>query len=141
MTKKGFERLNSRENAIIAQVLKEMSQFVYECCLNVVKAPINNISLIPIVFDEIIKRYDPLPENSPAIIAIIYKLYAPYKLHLHRPRVPDGIRTAICQVMKWDDAPLVNYYNDIAMAYYKGERWAGNIDRIAAEILTSLLNT
>jgi len=124
---------------IAAEKLREIEPDIFEECENMVNAPISNIDLLPISMSEILLELEPTPDNSPLILAIVYYLYAPFKLTYQNIRCDNGIRGAVCRAMNWKDTPLVNYYGSILVSYYKNPRWAAKVKEMAEKIKKATL--
>jgi len=126
--------ITSKFNQIAAEQLKQVDMNAYQNCQKLATPRLNDLSLLPIVFEEITKLYPKNPENSPFILAVIYYLYAPFKLHYREIRMRNGVREMLCQLMMWKHVEIVNYYADILISYYKGPRWAEKVNEMGNEI-------
>jgi len=124
---------------IAAERLKEIDPESYEELEKLVNPPIIDLDLLPKVISDITNIVAVNPENSPFILAVVYYLYAPHKLHFKTGRCRNGIRQIICTALKWNDRPVVNYYLDIMFIYYKNPRWAAKVKEMADTILKQII--
>jgi len=96
---------------------------VYDNILKICRPCFVNQSIIPQIHEVITSKFPELDKTDTSILfaATVYKAFAPATLlGSGIERAPNGIREKMCELMQWNDAPVVNYYQDIARSYVKG---------------------
>lgn len=96
---------------------------VYDSILKICKPCFVNQKIIPTIHTIIKREFPNLDKTDESILysGIVYKAFAPATLlGSGIERAPNGIREIMCNVMTWNDAPVVNYYQDKARSYVKG---------------------
>lgn len=96
---------------------------VYESIIKICKPCFVNQNIIPTIHSVLKEYYPELDKTDQSILfaAATYKAFAPATLlGSGVERAPNGIREKMCNLMQWNDAPTVNYYQDKARVYCKG---------------------
>ncbi len=68
--------------------------------------------------------------NNSLIIAVIYFLFAEYKLH-YNVKLPIGIRDYITEAFCFNNQETVNYYSQTVQVYAKGKNWRDKYEALA----------
>lgn len=79
--------------------------------------------LIPEIHQAIKEQFPELDRTDESILfsACTYTAFAPATLLSSGiERAPNGIRSVMCEVMSWNNATVVNHYQDQARVYCKG---------------------
>lgn len=96
---------------------------------------LKNVNLIPAIHSTIKDQNPDLDRTDESILfaACVYHAFAPATLEgSDLERAPNGLRQAMCNVMNWQDAPVVNYYQQMAKTYFKGRSFK---ERVSAVLL------
>ncbi|EOR96722.1 hypothetical protein ADIARSV_0145 [Arcticibacter svalbardensis MN12-7] len=121
---------------------KSLHRESYNAVVNSMQAPIQDLKLMPLVFQRIKLLYELTPENTPSIISLMYSLFAPFKLlpAISDVRTKNGLRRAVLKEMGWQSKTMLNYWQPIAVVYYKNAKFADKINGQANEILSYILS-
>jgi hypothetical protein len=117
----------------IAKVLQRQSPEQYREAVRVCQPCLINPAIIPDIHQAIKSAYPELDRTDESILfaATVYTAYAPASLLAPGiERAPNGIRKVMCEVMQWNDAPVVNYYTSIAQAYLKIPKFKERVSAI-----------
>jgi hypothetical protein len=117
----------------IAKVIARNNPDAYrqaeKLCEPMLKIP----TLIPAIHKAIKDTYPEMDRTDESIMfsACVYSAYSPASLLASGVcRAPNGIRKVMCEVMSWNDAPIVNYYTSIAQAYVKNPKFKERVSSI-----------
>jgi len=92
-----------------------------------------NQKLIPEIFKKITEVFPEMDRADQSIMftACTYTAYAPATLlNSGIERAPNGLRSAMCEVMQWNNSTVVNHYQSIARAYCKGSKFQDRISSV-----------
>ena len=123
---------------MMGEILKEINPVAYYACANLHRAPLRDWGLIPEVFAQISNKYISTIDNHPIFLAVLYKLYVPWKLHKVTPKLTVGLRDHLNNVLKYENPNMINYFSENIIVLYKSKNWANTIDSLATDILNDL---
>lgn len=110
----------------IAKVLQRSEPEAYRKAVKMCEPMLAKPSLIPEIHSRIRSEFPDMDRTDESIMfaACVYSAYSPASLIASGiERAPNGIRQVMCEVMQWNDAPVVNYYVSIAQAYLKNPKF------------------
>ena len=115
------QRLNL---STIAKVISLNNPEAYSQAVKICEPMLSTTSIIPEIYTRIVETYPEMDRTDQSIMftACVYSAYSPASL-LGIQRAPNGIRKIMCEVMQWNDAPICNYYVNIAQAYCKNPKF------------------
>ncbi|MEO6522209.1 MAG: hypothetical protein ABIN91_11060 [Mucilaginibacter sp.] len=119
----------------VAKVLQKQSPEQYQAAVKMCEPMLAQPTIIPAIHKAIKDTYPDMDRTDESIMfaACVYSAYSPASLLSPGiERAPNGIRKVMCEVMQWQDAPVVNYYTSIASAYLKNPKFK---DRVSAVLL------
>ncbi|WP_069658620.1 hypothetical protein [Arcticibacter eurypsychrophilus] len=133
-----YKQLNTNILNALASSYKAVNRDSYEAAINDMNSPLEDLTLMPLIFTKIKDLYEITTLNMPAIVSIIYSLYAKHRLlsKYQNVRCQNGLRKAMCNVTGWKNSTMCNYWQPIAQAYYKNPNFRERVERESAEILT-----
>jgi hypothetical protein len=117
----------------IAKVVAKQSPEQYRAAVKMCEPLLAQPSIIPAIHKAIKQAHPDLDRTDESILfaAVVYQAYAPACLLAQGvDRAPNGIRQQMCNVMGWQDAPVVNYYADMARTYVKGAKFKERVSAI-----------
>jgi hypothetical protein len=117
----------------VAKVLAKQSPEQYRAAVKVCEPMLAQPAIIPAIHKAIKETYPDLDRTDESIMfaAAVYQAFAPAcLLGSGVDRAPNGIRQQMCKVMEWNDAPVCNYYADLARAYIKGAKFKERVSAI-----------
>jgi hypothetical protein len=128
---------SSHQHALrmMAEILKETNPVAYQACINMHNPALEDWNLLRTVKSIILRRYLLTMPNYPIFLAVIYRLYATWKLHKITPKLKVGMRDVLQELLEFAHAENVNYHSDQIAIKYKNKRWAKLIDDLATDIL------
>lgn len=121
--------------ATIAKMLAKKNPSEFRACCIESEPMLRNISLVPEIAFKIDEEFPELDKTDKSILyaASVYFAYSPATMiDTSLERLPNGIRQQMCDVMQWKDAPICNYYSNIAVAYFKGKSFREKVERVLA---------
>ena len=119
----------------LAKVIAKNDPEAYRKAVKVCEPMLAQPTIIPAIHQAIKETFPELDRTDESILfaATVYTAYAPACLLASGvDRAPNGIRQQMCAVMGWNDAPVCNYYADMARTYIKGPKFK---DRVSAILL------
>lgn len=119
---------------IQAAKLREVNPDAWRACYDLLNQPVPDFALIPLALHELLDRYERIPENYHIIIAIIFKIFTPYKLIYPEIRVFNGIRGMIAKALKLNHKTQVNAYSAIIPVYYQRPNFKAEVAAVADEL-------
>jgi hypothetical protein len=117
----------------VAKVLQRQSPEQYRSAVKMCEPMLQQPTIIPAIHKAIKETYPDLDRTDESILfaATVYTAYAPACLLAQGvDRAPNGIRQQMCNVMGWHDAPVCNYYADMARTYVKGVKFRDRVSSI-----------
>jgi hypothetical protein len=122
-------------NRLVHVKLQEISPEVYEQCEQIAKPPFNDVTLVPAIIEQLVRRNEPTPENLPFLIGVVYYLIAPHKLHSQNIRLALGIRDMISDSLGFNNSESVNHYSKYLIPNWKNSRFRQRIEKEANEVM------
>jgi hypothetical protein len=119
--------------ATIAKVMAKQYPEQYRATVKTCEPMLIQNGLIPSIHSKIKEMHPELDRTDESILfaAVVYSAYAPATFEGEGiERCPNGVRSLMCQVMNWNDAPTVNYYHRISGAYLKGKAYQEKVSAI-----------
>jgi hypothetical protein len=119
----------------VAKVLQRQSPEQYRAAVKMCEPMLAQPAIIPAIHTAIRTAHPDMDRTDESIMfaACVYTAFSPASLLAPGiERAPNGIRKVMCEVMKWNDAPVVNYYTSIASAYLKNPKFK---ERVSAVLL------
>jgi hypothetical protein len=117
----------------IAKVLQRQSPEQYREAVRMCAPMLASPSIIPAIHNAIKQAHPDMDRTDESIMfaACVYTAYSPASLLAPGiERAPNGIRKVMCEVMQWNDAPVVNYYTSIASAYLKNPKFKERVSAV-----------
>jgi hypothetical protein len=134
--KKGtLDRKEQHSLRMMAEILKDINPVAYQACINMHNPELEDWNLLIGVKDILLRQYPLNIENCPIYLGVIYRLYAPWKLHKTAPKLPVGFRDTIQETLELTSSEMVNYHSEFIIVKYKNKRWSNNIDQLAGDII------
>lgn len=120
----------------IAKIIARNDPEAYRKASVLCEPMLSRTHIIPEIYRAIKSNYPELDRTDESILfaATVYTAYSPASLLASGIcRAPNGIRKAMCEVMQWNDAPVVNYYAGIAQAYVKNPKFKDRVNEVLSE--------
>lgn len=117
----------------IAKVLARQSPEQYRAAVKMCEPMLNQQRLIPEIYYKMKELYPDQDkfDNSVIFSICVYKMFAPATLiDKGVDRAPNGIRKQMCQLMNWNDAPVVNFYQDKGRTFQKVPTYKAKVESI-----------
>jgi hypothetical protein len=117
----------------VAKVLQRQSPEQYRAAVKMCEPMLVRKDLIPAIYAKMKELYPNEDKTDYSIIFAIcvYQAYSPASLIDGVVcRAPNGIRSPMCEVMQWNDAPVVNYYQTIGKVYQKVPSYQAKVSSI-----------
>ena len=128
------------QRTVYAEMLKRTDRELYNKCQELMDPRIKDWNMIEEAIETICETYPPTIENYTFIIAVVFYLFAEYKLHFENVRMESGSRIAIQKVLGFANRETVNYYSSTIYSLYKNPRWAEKVNNTGEAVLLQLNN-
>ncbi|WP_219223358.1 hypothetical protein [Pedobacter antarcticus] len=119
----------------IAKIIEKTNPEVFREAEKLCTPLLTDRKLIPEIYKRISEVFPEMDRTDQSIMfmACTYTAYAPATLlGPGFERAPVGIRSAICEVMNWNNETVCNHYQDLGRAYIKGAKFQ---ERVSAVLL------
>jgi hypothetical protein len=134
----GCRKIENVINSVAVHRLQRMAPEEYQFARQIATPTITDLTLIPEIVQFVIGNgYTLNGENTPFILAVVYKLVAEYKLYYQALRLPPGMRDIISLSMQYKSPEMISMAGSTLIGYYKGN-WANKVNEMAAEFLNTI---
>lgn len=134
--------MRSKPSAILTRLIHEriieIAPEEYDKCLALTKPMIADVAHIPVVV-EILKTEHPIEgEGAVFVIAVIHRIFSPYKNHYQSLKLDSGVRDIISQALGFKNSEMTNHHAKYIIPAYKGERYRQRVEDTANDIIKQL---